>query len=417
MKRPSRATSAIPTGARSNTERKRSTASARASSARRTSVRSWQIPCRCSPALPGVVTIAPRKCTSRSSPVGLPDAGERVEVAAVARARASTCSRIALAVLRRRSAREHRARRDEGLRVLAEDPVHLARPRDLVAGDVPVEGADLREPLRLGQPLLGAAAVRDVDAGAVDPAHRAVRARCATPPRQCSTRISPSPRTIRTSSSSGAPPASAARPASQTRSRSSSWTSSSASSPVGASSGAEAEQAAELGRPRQLAGLGLPVPAADAGDLLRLGQLPLAAAQLVLGALAVGDVGRDADHRRPALPSASNTGVLWVRCVRPPQPSSTSIGRPVAQDLARSARPSARPWRGRRAPPAACRRPPRAACRPARRPRGWRARSGRPGPARTSAPRRRRGRRAAGRRPVCRVLAHLTVGRRYRNPC
>ena len=31
-----------------------------------------------------------------------------------------------------------------------------------------------------------------------------------------------------------------------------------------------------------------------------------------------------------AAPLASNTGVLWVRCVRPSQPSSTSIGRPVA---------------------------------------------------------------------------------------
>ena len=28
-----------------------------------------------------------------------------------------------------------------------------------------------------------------------------------------------------------------------------------------------------------------------------------------------------------ALPSESNTGVLWVRYVRPPQPSSTSIVR------------------------------------------------------------------------------------------
>ena len=29
-------------------------------------------------------------------------------------------------------------------------------------------------------------------------------------------------------------------------------------------------------------------------------------------------------------PFESNTGVLWVRCVRPPHPSSMSIGRPLA---------------------------------------------------------------------------------------
>ena len=207
----------------------------------------------------------------------------------------------------------------EVLGVLAEDPVHLARPRDLVAADVPVPRAELGEPLRLGQPALGAAPVRDVDAGAVEPA-RDPSGPIVAAARQCRIRSSPSRRLIRRSRSIGASPASAATVATRTGSRSSSWMSSCTSSARRRLLGRNAVEAAELGRPLQLAGLRRPSASCRRPAICcASARLTLAAAQRVLGALAVGDVGRDADHRgRPALGVEHRRLVGEMRAAAPP---------------------------------------------------------------------------------------------------
>ena len=76
------------------------------------------------------------------------------------------------------------ARRHVVLRIDPEDAVRLGRPHHLLCLEVAVEGADLPEPLRLGQALLGAAVLGDVLAGAVEAADGAVLAHGGAAPAQ-----------------------------------------------------------------------------------------------------------------------------------------------------------------------------------------------------------------------------------------
>ena len=207
--------------------------------------------------------------------VAAPDRDEAVEVAVVADRGVDLVAQAA-AVLRHDLAEHALARRHEVLGVDAEDAVGLGRPDDVVGLEVAVEGADLAEPLRLGEPLLGAPALGDVlvDAveapdGAVGPErgaaadeHQAVAAVGVAHPHLELHRAAGLHRRDRRRGD----PLAVVRMDEVQR--------------VGALRRAlrvEAEHAPQLGRPRDRLALGLPVPGADAGDLLRLAELGLAA--------------------------------------------------------------------------------------------------------------------------------------------
>ena len=153
----------------------------------------------------------------------------------------------------------------------------------------------MREPLCLGQAALGTAAVGDVDAGAVEPArgpvgaHGHVRATVQDPALAIAARDAEVEVHRRLAREGG--PGRLAKGLVVVL--------------VDEQHGlldrrhlirGDSVEAAELRRPMPLAGLRVPMPAADPGDQLRLGQLTLAQAERVFESLAIGDVGRDADH-------------------------------------------------------------------------------------------------------------------------
>ena len=325
VKRPSRANRAIPIGARSNTERKRSTASVRAPSARRTSVRSWQIPCRW-PRPAGPRTIVPRKRTSRISPPGRRMRANESKSPPRSRA-AMMCS-----VSGPRSSSTTRALSSSlvGTKCSGSSPKIRYISRDHVISSRPMSKS--HEPSwanRCASASLLSARRRSVTSTQVPSSRRAdPSGAIVAAARQCRILISPSRRQIRMSRSIGASPASAATVATRTRSRSSSWMRSCTLVGGGRLLGRDAVDAAELGRPLSpsvsTSQCQLPTPAICCASARLLSLRRRASSTRLRSVMSV-----EMPITATGLPSASNTGVLWVRCVRPPHPSSTSIGRPV----------------------------------------------------------------------------------------
>ena len=273
---------------------------------------------------------APRMRSSRSSP------SPRRRVTKQSKPPSSRTARSTSPWSRSRSSSatmvEHvLARRHVVLRVDAEDAVRLGRPRHLADFEVAVERADLPEPLRLGQPLLGAAALGDVLARAVEAAGSPVRAQRGAAPAQ--------QQPVATVGMAH-PQLELHRPAALHR-RPRRLGDHLAVVGMDEVEGVvterrvlrdEPEHAPELGRPLDLVRVRIPVPRADAGDLLRLGQPRLAA-------LVLGDVGRETDHReRP--PVSVEDGCL-LRQVGPLSPSVFHFERPAGrQHLAVLNRPA-----------------------------------------------------------------------------
>ena len=184
-KRPPRATSAIPTGARSNTEAEALV----------------ELDPRVLPGAGVGEVLADPDQVARPA-AGAVDRAADAKVAQLAVTPADRDEAVEAAVLRHRAidlvpeavtvalhdaVEDTRARGDVVLRLDAEDAIRLRRPGHRLGLEVAVEGADLGEPLRFGEALLRAPALGDLFADAVEAPHGPVGAHVA-PARQSSSR-------------------------------------------------------------------------------------------------------------------------------------------------------------------------------------------------------------------------------------